>query len=252
MGRRRCDSPRLSCKTPHPNPKDARCVAARRSLAPRSSDERTLSGLLQLSPPPVRESEAAPCPLLAGWVNPTIVLPAGFTQSAKPAELQMAVAHELAHLKRKDLWLAATPFLTQAIFYFHPLAWLAIRESAAASEEACDIEAMRLSGGSPSAYARLLLNSAKAYAPFVAMGAAIGFPLTSEENPYAQSIQLPRSASSSQRLHGPRRPGNGLLNSVDCNCPNPRTKNPIRRPRRRPRPPPPITLRPLPANASAR
>ena len=135
------------------------------------------SAQLRVRPPSLREADPAPCPLLAGWFRPTIVFPSGFAHERNEAELRMALAHELAHLKRRDLWMAGIPLLTQTLFFFHPLAWLAIRESAAACEEACDVEAMRLSGGSPSAYARLLLSSAQSDVPIAAMGAAFGFRL---------------------------------------------------------------------------
>ena len=60
------------------------------------------------------------------------MLPTGFCEEHHRDDVQMALAHELAHLKRRDLWLAGVPMLTQTLFFFHPLAWLAIRESAAA------------------------------------------------------------------------------------------------------------------------
>jgi beta-lactamase regulating signal transducer with metallopeptidase domain len=136
-----------------------------------------LSRRLGIGLPRIVESAWAPCPLLTGWFKPHIVLPMGFAGSRAAEDLRMAISHEMAHLDRKDLWLAGVPFLTQSLFYFNPIAWLAIRESAAACEEACDVEALRLSGASPSAYARLLLSSAHPNQPVAAMGAAFGFRL---------------------------------------------------------------------------
>ncbi|MHB8637092.1 MAG: M56 family metallopeptidase [Fimbriimonadaceae bacterium] len=136
-----------------------------------------LSSQLQVRAPALCESDLAPCPLLAGWLQPTIVLPSRFAAESNEPDLRMALAHELAHLKRRDLWFSAVPWLTQSLFFFHPLAWLAVREAAAACEEACDIDAMRLSGGSASAYARLLLSSAQSDVRIAALGAAFGFRL---------------------------------------------------------------------------
>jgi hypothetical protein len=39
-----------------------------------------------------------------------------------PNESSMALAHELAHLRRGDLWLGWLPAIAQRLFFFHPLA----------------------------------------------------------------------------------------------------------------------------------
>ncbi len=136
-----------------------------------------LSAQIGVSSPPVRESEEAPCPLLAGWFKPTILLPAGSSHTLPSSELKMALAHELTHLKRNDLWLGILPVLTHNIFFFHPLAWIASNEASMTREEACDCDAMRFSGSSPAAYARLLLNSAQSSSQAAVMGTALGYRL---------------------------------------------------------------------------
>ncbi len=136
-----------------------------------------LSRQIGVRPPLVRESAHAPCPLLAGWIRPTIVLPSGLAGGLSDAELRMALAHELTHLRRRDLWVSLVPVAAQILFFFHPLAWLSANEAAAAREEDCDTEAMRLGGGSPATYARLLLNSAQSSSSAAVMGAAFGYRL---------------------------------------------------------------------------
>ncbi len=66
-------------------------------------------------------------PALAGLFQPTLLLPADYDKSS-PGALSCALAHELAHLRRRDLpwmWLAAA---VRAIFWFNPLAWVAYGE----------------------------------------------------------------------------------------------------------------------------
>jgi hypothetical protein len=87
----------------------------------------------------------------------------------------MVLSHEIAHVLRRDQWLALGPMLVQVVFWFHPLSWLAGREVNLAREEACDLEVVRLSGASPAAYARLLLKLAQSSAPVAAMGVALGY-----------------------------------------------------------------------------
>ncbi len=133
-----------------------------------------VSSKAKVRPPALLESSAAPCALLTGMIRPKIVLP---PSSAAAGEAAMAIAHEIAHLRRRDLWLATVPVLAQTIFFFNPLAWLVARETAAACEEICDLEALELSGGSVAAYARLLLNSAQSGAQLAAVGAAFRYRL---------------------------------------------------------------------------
>ena len=102
-----------------------------------------LSALIGVRTPPVYESACAPCPLLAGWFRSTIVLPAGSTRRLSDSELRMAIAHELFHLRRRDLWFGFVPVMAQILFFFHPLAWLAAHEATAAREESCDTEALK-------------------------------------------------------------------------------------------------------------
>jgi len=98
-------------------------------------------------------------PFVWGLLRPTIVLPSSpLTQD----ELRMAMAHEIAHIARADLWLALVPALVDSLFFFLPPARLAARECAACREEACDAAAIAAVGGGRSlaGYGRLLLKVA--------------------------------------------------------------------------------------------
>ena len=68
----------------------------------------------------------------------------------------------MAHIKRSDLRLALLPALIQALFFFHPLVWLACAEWASAREEACDAIALQATGAAPASLGRLLLTLAGA------------------------------------------------------------------------------------------
>ncbi len=70
----------------------------------------------------------------------------------------MALCHELAHVKRADLWLGCVPAFAERVFFFHPLVHLAAREYAVAREAACDAAVMRTLAASPQEYGRLLLK----------------------------------------------------------------------------------------------
>jgi Tol biopolymer transport system component len=138
-----------------------------------------LGVLVGLSRPPVlREAVAARSPLVVGLLRPAVVVPAGAAAQLSPGELRMALAHELAHVRRGDLWLALVPGLAQILFFFHPLVWLACREWTTAREAACDAAALQATDAPPDSYGRLLLklvaaNKGVDVAP--ALGTTAGF-----------------------------------------------------------------------------
>jgi len=103
-------------------------------------------------------SEEITAPLACGMLRPRIVLPAAMARRLTGEHLTQVLAHELSHHARLDLWSAWIPAAARIVFWFHPLAHLAYREYAHAREEACDAEALALTGGDPAGYGRLLLE----------------------------------------------------------------------------------------------
>lgn len=106
--------------------------------------------------PELRISDAIDSPQVTGLGHPTVLLPARHKLTS--TEQAMALAHELAHLRRGDLWIGWIPALAQWLFFFHPLVHLAMREYRLNREAACDGQALRLQQASPQAYGRLLLH----------------------------------------------------------------------------------------------
>ncbi|RKH31661.1 biotin transporter BioY, partial [Corallococcus sicarius] len=102
-------------------------------------------------------SDEVASPLASGLLSPVIVLPSKAVRELPEDALRMALAHEVAHLRRGDLWLGWVPALAETVLFFHPLARQAAREYALAREEACDAEALRLTGAEPADYGELLI-----------------------------------------------------------------------------------------------
>lgn len=81
-------------------------------------------------------------PALFGFVRPRILLPQGLLEMVSLDELHYVFLHELAHLKRGDIyarWLAA---VLQILHWFNPLIWFGFRRMHADQETACDALAM--------------------------------------------------------------------------------------------------------------
>ncbi len=110
--------------------------------------------------PPLRAVDGLGSPLLLGLGRPIVLLPAFvLTDCARP-ELRLMLAHELAHLTRRDLIWNCLPLLARLLFFFHPLVWLAAHEWGLAQEIACDALTVQVTGTPPSAYGRMLLGIA--------------------------------------------------------------------------------------------
>jgi bla regulator protein BlaR1 len=106
--------------------------------------------------PQLRFSDAIVSPQVIGLWRPTVLLPAHDTLTA--AESAMALAHELVHVRRGDLWLGWIPALAQWLFCFHPLVRWAMREYALNRESACDALVVQHDQAAPQDYGRLLLR----------------------------------------------------------------------------------------------
>lgn len=106
--------------------------------------------------PRLRASAAIASPQVMGLWQPTVLLPAGHALTKE--EAAMAMAHELAHLHRGDLWLGWVPAIAQRLFFFHPLVAWAMREYALEREAACDAQVLRRLRTAPQDYGHLLLR----------------------------------------------------------------------------------------------
>jgi beta-lactamase regulating signal transducer with metallopeptidase domain len=106
-------------------------------------------------------SDVVDGPLAMGLLHPRIVLPADFDRRYSADERRLALAHEITHHRRGDIWwnLAATFVL--AANWFNPVAWIAYRAFRADQELACDAAvAASASVDERCDYARALVKSA--------------------------------------------------------------------------------------------
>jgi len=113
-------------------------------------------GLARL--PKVRRSAEVRVPAVAGWLRPTLVLPAEVREGLRPDEA--ALIHELAHVQRGDVLALTLARLTAAVWWWHPLAWLMLRGLAATAEEAADDCVLALTGARRE-YAQMLTDWAE-------------------------------------------------------------------------------------------
>jgi beta-lactamase regulating signal transducer with metallopeptidase domain/predicted nucleic acid-binding Zn-ribbon protein len=103
-------------------------------------------------------SDRVRTPMAGGLCACTIYLPtdAGAWDEERR---DIVLAHEVAHLTAADPLRHIAARLCLALYWFHPLAWLAARQSTIAREEACDEKVLAL-GTRASTYAQLLVDLA--------------------------------------------------------------------------------------------
>jgi beta-lactamase regulating signal transducer with metallopeptidase domain len=99
-------------------------------------------------------------PFSCGLLRPTMVLPACL-EGAPPQVLRWVLAHEQAHLDRRDGWTAVLLALGQAAFFYLPWFWWLRRQVRLSQEHVADAAAVA-AGGRPEDYAELLLAWATA------------------------------------------------------------------------------------------
>lgn len=101
-------------------------------------------------------SADAKAAMLIGGRRPAIILP-------EPAidvdDARLIIAHELAHLLRRDLGWFGLAWVVQSIFFFNPFVWLAVRASHEAHESATDAQAIELAEVPASRYAEMLVRT---------------------------------------------------------------------------------------------
>ncbi len=82
----------------------------------------------------VYQSENVPSPFVLGFIKPKIYLP--FAIDAQ--DIPYVIAHEQAHIRRKDHWWKPLGFLLLAVHWFNPLMWLSYVLLCRDIEHACD------------------------------------------------------------------------------------------------------------------
>jgi bla regulator protein BlaR1 len=112
-------------------------------------------------------SALVPSPVVLGYFKPLILLPVSVLSGLAPAELEMILAHELAHIVRRDYLFHLLQSVAETVFFYHPAVWYLSAVLHAERENCCDDLATQLTG-SPQLLARALAALAELTQPAVA------------------------------------------------------------------------------------
>ncbi|MFL5347769.1 MAG: M56 family metallopeptidase [Hyalangium sp.] len=101
------------------------------------------------------QSAALDVPSAVGWLRPVVLLPASALTGLPPRQLEMILAHELAHILRYDFAVNLAQTLVETLLFYHPAVWWMSDVIRVEREHCCDDIAASTSGSTLS-YARAL------------------------------------------------------------------------------------------------
>jgi beta-lactamase regulating signal transducer with metallopeptidase domain len=130
-------------------------------------------------------SDEVAVPAAIGFFRPAIVFPQWLLSQLSPAEMEVIVLHELAHLRRWDDWTNLAQKILKAMFFFHPAVWWIENRLTLEREMACD-DMVLAQTGSPTAYASSLISFAEKL--HNARGLALAQALVSRVHQLSQRI----------------------------------------------------------------
>jgi TonB family protein len=110
-------------------------------------------------------------PVVWGWINPVVLLPR-HTVDWTRERLEMAIEHELTHLRRGDNWISLLSTGACAAYWFHPLVWFVARRLLIEQELICD-EKVLAAGVSATGYAELLVDVSRNLSSSALFGCAM-------------------------------------------------------------------------------
>jgi beta-lactamase regulating signal transducer with metallopeptidase domain len=126
--------------------------------------ERIAKRLGLRSLPDVRLLDAGVSPMVwpLAWRR-MLLLPTRLVDELTPGQLDTVIAHELAHLVRRDELVRFLEALVTCLFWWNPLVWFARRELRAAEEDCCDALVVCSLPDSRQQYGEALLRAAEMF-----------------------------------------------------------------------------------------
>ncbi len=131
-----------------------------RGRLPVSAELAACTGRLALrlglsGPPGVCLSQRVREAMLVGLWRPIVLLPVAWIAEMPPDVLEAVIAHELAHVRRLDLWANLLQRLVETLLFYHPAVWWLSRRASLLREMCADELAVQATG-EPMTYAGAL------------------------------------------------------------------------------------------------
>jgi beta-lactamase regulating signal transducer with metallopeptidase domain len=146
---------------------DARVVAMAKAVAERLGIRAVIR---------ILESTHVDVPMVVGWVSPVVLIPATLLTGLAPAQLEMLLAHELAHVRRFDTIVNLAQRIIETLLFYHPAVWWISGRIRDERENCCDDLAIAVTGNDRAMYGTtlLMLEELRSSPPMLATAAAGG------------------------------------------------------------------------------
>jgi len=103
------------------------------------------------------------CPAVFGIIRPVLLMPVGYLSKMTRRDTENMLLHELAHIKRGDLWVHGFYMLLQVVYWYNPLLWLVRSQMHHLRELCCDATVARLLKERISEYRQTLIDVARRF-----------------------------------------------------------------------------------------
>lgn len=100
-------------------------------------------------------------PAVCGLYKPIILIPTTLLKQLPREKLRTVIIHELAHLKREDLWINCVQTLLQIFYFYNPLVWFANLKIRRIREQAVDEMVLVVLGAEAKSYSNTLIDIAE-------------------------------------------------------------------------------------------
>lgn len=104
----------------------------------------------------IKISQIADVPLVLGYLKPLILVPTSVLNGLTPQQLELILAHELAHIRRGDHFVNLLQHVTETLLFFNPAVWWISNQVRQEREYCCDVMAIGVCNSSTHAYAQTL------------------------------------------------------------------------------------------------
>jgi hypothetical protein len=106
------------------------------------------------------ESARASGPMIAGYLKPAVIVPAGMITMLPVSQIETILMHELYHLKRGDYLVNIMQLFIEGVLFYHPVVWIISELIRSEREHCCDDGVLRATGN-PANYAKALIHIAE-------------------------------------------------------------------------------------------
>ena len=116
-----------------------RITGTRPASAPLLAALHQLAARLRVSRPvQLVESLIVEVPAVIGWLRPVILVPSSALTGLTPQQLEVLLAHELAHVRRYDYLVNIVQCVIETLLFYHPAVWWVSRRMREEREHCCD------------------------------------------------------------------------------------------------------------------